>query len=65
MRRSAMFGSERLRTAMQTAAPESADVMCDAVVHALRFFQGSAAQADDITLLVVHHTAAPNSIAER
>jgi len=36
-----------------------------AVVHALWFYQGSAAQADDITLLVVHHTAAPISIAER
>ena len=53
-----MFGSERLRAAMQTASQESADTMCDAVVHALRAFQGSASQADDITLLMVHHTAA-------
>ncbi len=62
----AMFGSERLCAAMQTAAQESADRMCDDVVHALRAFQGSASQADDITLLVVHHTAvAPSSNADR
>ena len=61
-----MFGSELLRAAMQTASQESADTMCDAVVHALKAFQGSAAQADDITLLVAHHTTgAPSSNADR
>ncbi|MCZ6834629.1 MAG: SpoIIE family protein phosphatase [Planctomycetota bacterium] len=48
-----MFSKERMKDVVRAKASESADVIADAVIDAVRVFRGARDQADDITLIVV------------
>jgi sigma-B regulation protein RsbU (phosphoserine phosphatase) len=48
-----MFGTDRLHEIFYKHAAESAGAIQDAVIDALRGFQGDAPQEDDITLVIV------------
>jgi len=51
--RDELFGSERIAAAVRGAPEVSAQELCDRLVQAVTDYRGSAAQADDITLLAV------------
>jgi len=48
-----MFGLDRLREVIRKNVTEPADAIQEAIINALRIFQGDAPQQDDMTLVVV------------
>lgn len=48
-----MFGMDRYREVIRRQTAESAETIQNAIIDALRIFQGDAPQEDDITLVVV------------
>ena len=48
-----MFGRDRLKDLIRKYAAHSSDSISTAVINAIKTFQGSARQEDDITLVVV------------
>jgi serine phosphatase RsbU (regulator of sigma subunit) len=55
-----MFGEERLEKLLEGRSFASSEVVCDAVVEAIREFVGAAPQADDMTLLVLRYGSQPS-----
>ncbi|KPV52487.1 hypothetical protein SE17_15230, partial [Kouleothrix aurantiaca] len=48
-----LYGPERLLAAMREGTGLSAQVLCDSLLQQLQRYHGTAAQADDITLLAL------------
>lgn len=53
------FGIKRLMNALETVTEKNAGTVLEAVNTALEEFTAGSEQSDDITVLVVHHIAAP------
>lgn len=56
--REELFGTERIVAAVRAAGEASAQELCDRLVHSVTDYHGSAAHADDITLLAIRHSTA-------